>query len=132
DQASHAWAGKGGLLEFVDQNAGSEGAYFSKEGWRKATPKQHRFIDAMIGAPLHLIVTLRDKSDYVIEETANGKKQPKKIGMAPVQRDGFEYEFSILGTMDAEHTLRITKSRTLDAKDGELLNFLEGAVIAKP
>lgn len=132
DSGSHAWAGKGGLLEFVDANAGSEGAYFSKEGWRKATPKQHRFIDKIIGAPMHVIVTLRDKGEYVIEENANGKKQPRKVGLQPVQREGFEYEFSILGTMDAEHILRITKSRTLDAAGANLKNFLQNAVIPKP
>lgn len=132
DSGSHAWAGKGGILEFVDTHAGSEGAYFSKDGWRKATPKQHRFIDKIIGAPLHVVVTLRDKTKYVQEENANGKIQPRRVGMEPIQRDGFEYEFSILGTMDAEHVLRIHKSRTLDAAGAELKNFLQGAVIPKP
>jgi len=35
----------------------------------------------------------------------------KKIGLQPVQRDGIEYEFAVVGDLDLEHTLTITKSR---------------------
>lgn len=132
DQASHAWAGKGGILEYVDTQAGEDG-FFSKKGWRKATPMHAQFIDKMIGAPLHLIATLRVKSEYVIEKDSAGKNTPHKVGLQPIQREGFDYEFSILGSMDKTHTLRISKSRCLDADQaGKLSNFLEGAVIANP
>lgn len=132
DSVSHEWAGKNGILEFVDTQAG-EDAFFSKKGWRKATPKHTRFIEAVIGAPLHVIVTMRVKSDYVIEKDENGKNAPRKIGLQPIQREGFDYEFSILGSMDNTHTLQVTKARTLDPGEGDELNsWLEGAVIVKP
>lgn len=132
DQASHAWAGKGGILEYVDTQAGEDG-FFSKKGWRKATPMHAQFIDKMIGAPLHLIATLRVKSEYVIEKDSAGKNTPHKVGLQPIQREGFDYEFSILGSMDKAHVLRINKSRCLDADAaGKLSNFLEGAVIPNP
>ena len=109
DSASHEWCGKNGILESVDKAAGDD-AYFSKKGWRAATPKHTRFIEKVTGAPLHVIVTLRVKADMVIEKDANGKNAPRKIGLAPIQREGFDYEFSILGSMDSDHVLKITKS----------------------
>src|ERR1700733_12876382 len=34
-----------------------------------------------------------------------------KVGLAPVMRDGMEYEFDVCGEMDQENTLQVTKSR---------------------
>ena len=44
---------------------------------------------------MHVAATLRTKTEYVIEETSNGKKSPRCLGMAPIFRDGLEYEFSV-------------------------------------
>ncbi len=41
---------------------------------------------------------MRAKTEYVIQEV-NGKQVPKKIGMAPIQRDGVEYEFDVVADM---------------------------------
>ena len=54
---------------------------------------------------------MRAKTEYVMETNASGKTMPKKIGLAPVQRDGLEYEFDICGDMDLENNLIISKSR---------------------
>lgn len=132
DSVSHEWAGKNGILESVDRDAGEDG-FFSKKGWRKATPRHTRFIEKVIGSPIHVVVTMRVKAEYVIEKNEQGKNEPRKIGLQPIQREGFDYEFSILASMDTEHVMRVTKSRTLDrGTRGELLNFLEGAVIKCP
>jgi hypothetical protein len=112
DSLSHAWAGKDGLLEFVDQQtARSQSKNQYTEGWRKATPLHNRMIDAMIQAPLHLIVTMRTKSEYVMERDERGKTVPKKIGLQPVQRDGLEYEFDVVADLDMDNTLIVNKSR---------------------
>jgi len=42
----------------------------------------------------------------------NGKKQVKKLGMSPIQRDGMEYEFTIFIDLDQQHTATTTKDRT--------------------
>lgn len=108
DSISHAWAGKGGLLEQVDNAKGSQANKFT--AWRDVTPQHHEFIDAMLTSPLHIIATMRAKTDYILEEDEKGRKVPKKIGMAPVQRDGMEYEFTIVGDLDGA-TLRVSKTR---------------------
>ncbi|MCP4708388.1 MAG: hypothetical protein GY869_07175 [Planctomycetes bacterium] len=77
----------------------------------------------MLACRCHLIVTMRSKVEYVVEEDNRGRKVPRKVGMAPVQRDGLEYEFDVVGDMDLENTLVVTKSRC---------SALAGAVVNKP
>lgn len=116
DSLSHAWSGKGGILEFVDtetEKSKTKNAFTS--GWRKATPLHNSLIDSMISAPIHIIVTMRSKVEYVMVEE-NGKKFPKKVGLAPVQRDGMEYEFDIVGDMDNENRFLESKTRCPDIK----------------
>ena len=115
DSLSHAWAGKGGILEFVDKAAKrSGGGSFS--GWRDATPLHNQLVDAILGAKLHVICTLRSKVEHVIE-TVNGRTQVRKVGLQPVQRDGLEYEFTVVGDVTQDHELIITKTRAAWLKD---------------
>jgi len=122
DSLSHAWMGKGGCLEIVDSSSGSN--KFSS-GWSKATPLHNELISAINHCPVHLIATMRQKVDYVIETGANGKQTPKKVGMAAVQRDGMEYEFDITGTMEQAEL-------TVDGIRGTELESLVGRTFKKP
>jgi len=124
DSLSHAWSGKDGILEFVDQRtkASRSGNAFSS-GWRDATPKHNALIEAILACKCHVIATMRTKTEYVLEEDQRGKKMPRKVGMAPVQRDGMEYEFDVVGDLDAESNFIVTKTRC---------PALSGKVIPKP
>jgi len=116
DSLSHAWAGKGGILEFVD-NAGKRNQGGGNFGaWRDATPRHNSLVDAILGAPLHVICTLRSKVEYVVENVG-GRNQVRKVGMQPVQRDGLEYEFSLVGDVTQDHDLIVTKTRAAFLKD---------------
>lgn len=115
DSLSHAWAGKGGILEFVDK-AGKRQGGGNFGAWRDATPRHNALVDAILGAPLHVICTLRSKVEYVVENV-NGRNQVRKVGMQPVQRDGLEYEFTVVGDVTQEHDLIITKTRAAFLKD---------------
>ena len=111
DSLSHAWAGKGGLLEFVDNQAKRNSSGNTFGAWRDATPKHNALVEAMIGAKCHLIVTMRVKMEYVQERDDRGKTTIRKVGLQPVQRDGLEYEFDVVGDLTAENELVITKTR---------------------
>jgi hypothetical protein len=120
DSLSHAWAGVGGVLDSVNNTKGNT----FTDGWGKVgTPQQNKLMDAILKAPLHIIVTLRVKTDYEVEKDERGKAVPKKVGLAPVQRDGVEYEFDIVGALSIDNTLTVEKSRMVD---------LAGRVIPKP
>lgn len=114
DQISHAWSGPGGQLEFVDALKARGGNQMSP--WAKVTPIQQEFYDRMLRSPMHIIVTMRCKSEYVIQEVQDGnriKKVPVKIGLSPVQRDGIEYEFTTCLDIDLEsHMATASKDRT--------------------
>jgi hypothetical protein len=113
DSLSHAWIGKDGALDQVDKRA-SSGRDNNFTAWRHVTPMHNALVDAMLGAKLHIIATLRSKTEWVLEkEMKNGREitVPRKIGMAPVQREGLDYEFDIVGDLDTEHNLTISKTR---------------------
>lgn len=108
DSWSHYWMGVDGMLEQVDRRA-KNGNSFS--GWKEVRPDERRMIDALVSYPGHVIATLRVKTEYVIEENDRGKKVPRKVGLKPEQRDGIEYEFDLVGDMDHDNNLTVSKSR---------------------
>jgi AAA domain len=123
DSFSHFWSGTGGMLEQVDNAAKRVGGGNTFAGWKEARPMERAMIDALLAYPGHVIVTMRAKTEYVVDSDERGRKVPRKVGLKPDQRDGIEYEFDIVGELDQENTLVISKSR---AKP------LSGMVIHKP
>jgi hypothetical protein len=111
DSLSHFWMGQGGMLEQVDNAAKRSYGGNSFGGWKEARPMERAMVDALLAYPGHVIVTMRTKTEWVIEENERGKKTPRKLGMKPEQRDGIEYEFDIVGDLDLENTLVVSKSR---------------------
>lgn len=110
DSLSHAWAGQGGLLEEVDKrNSGGN----SFAAWRNVTPMHNKLVDTILQSNLHIIVTMRSKTAYEIEKDERGKAVPVKKGMAPIQRDGLEYEFTVVLDLDnKKHIAEAGKDRT--------------------
>lgn len=123
DSLSHAWMGKDGALEQVDKVSAKSRSGNSFAAWREVTPMHNALVDAILRYPGHVLVTMRQKTEWVLEEDDRGKKVPKRVGMAPVQRDGMEYEFDVVGDMDHAHSLVVSKSRCPALAD---------AVIRKP
>ena len=62
--------------------------------WGKLKPRHAVFMDRILEAPIHIIVTARGKDEYVLEEK-NGKQQPKKIGMGAQQEKDIEYNYTV-------------------------------------
>ncbi|HEX2679559.1 MAG TPA: ATP-binding protein [Polyangiales bacterium] len=130
DSLSHAWSGKDGALEQVDKAAKKSQSGNSFTAWRDVTPKHNRLVEAMAACDMHLIVTMRSKMEYVLEQIEvqrNGRTttitQPRKVGLAPIQREGLEYEFDVVGDIDIEHNWVISKTRCPE---------FDGAVIERP
>lgn len=118
DCGSHEWMK---LLELVDE---ADSKFTT--GWRQATPIHNRWIQTMLDSPLHQIWTFRQKSDYILEEKViRGKKQqvPRKVGMAPVARDGTAFEFDVVGDFLDTGILEITKSRCPQIPKGKTYEY---------
>jgi hypothetical protein len=81
--------------------------------WREVTPRHNTLVDALIGAGLHVITTLRTKTAYDLVDDGNGKKKPLKVGLAPIQREGLEYEFTVVLDLSVDgHVATAAKDRT--------------------
>lgn len=116
DSLSHFWQGEGGTLDIVDAAASRAYGGNRYAGWAVGTPALRFLVDTMLAADMHLVVTMRSKMDYVEAQDGNRKKY-ERVGMAPVMRDGIEYEFTILGDIDLEHRIVISKSRCDELAD---------------
>jgi hypothetical protein len=124
DSLSHFWNGVNGELDQVDKIAARSKSANTWAAWREVSPKHNRMVDAMIGATVHVLVSMRVKTEWLVEkDERTGKMVPRKVGLQPVMRDGIEYEFDVCGDMDQENTLVVTKSRCPK---------LSGAVVQKP
>jgi hypothetical protein len=131
DSLSHAWNGIGGVLEMHDKATRASKSQNSYFAWGEVTPHQNRLIETILQSKMHIIVCMRVKTEYAVADV-NGKKAPIKIGLAPIQRDGVEYEFTcVLDLMADSHIYRASKDRTeifegksevLSITDGEKLN----------
>ena len=123
DSLSKFWSGQGGMLEQVDSAAKRGYGGNSFGGWKEARPMESAMIEALLGYPGHVIVTMRTKTAYEIIEDERGRKVPTKLGLKPEQREGIEYEFDIVGDMDLQNALTVSKSRC---------RTLSGRVIQQP
>lgn len=114
DSLSHAWMGKDGELQ-LKERAESRAGENSWTAWRHVTPLHHALVEAILASRLHVIATMRAKTAWELEEYTDSqgrkKQKPVKIGLAPIMRDGIEYEFSVTGDITLEHELVISKTR---------------------
>ena len=141
DSLSHAWSGQGGVLEMVDKQAATSRSNNSYTAWRNVTPEHNRLVDTILQCKMHVIVCMRSKTAYELQENERGKKVPVKVGLAPIQRDGMEYEFTIVFDIDRErHYAIASKDRTglfegkiepITPETGELIRqWIDGGVEA--
>lgn len=106
DTWSPFWGGVDGMLDRVGQ------ANSSFEGWRMMRPVERQMMDALLGFPGHVIVTMRVKTEYVVETNAQGRAEPRRVGLKPEQRDGIEHEFDVVLDLDDFGThARVAKTR---------------------
>lgn len=113
DSLSHAWAGEGGILDIHDNATRSSRSSNGYMAWKDVTPQHERIINAILGSTLHVIGTIRTKTAYEVVEDERGKKTPKRIGLAPIQRQGMEYEFTcVLDLAVDSHVASASKDRT--------------------
>ena len=106
DSMSHEWNGEGGCLAIHSQIGGN-----SFTAWDKVTPRHNKFINTIIAADTHIISTCRTKTGYEMGNN-NGKATVTKVGLQPITRDGFEYENTVVFTLNENNFAKSTKDRT--------------------
>jgi AAA domain len=113
DSLTHVWSGEGGALEVVDEKSRGGGNKFT--AFADVTPLHNRLLSTITASPVHILCTVRTKTAYVLEEKENryGKmvQVPRKVGLAPIFRDGVEYEFSVQLDINLDHEVTVAKTR---------------------
>ncbi len=108
DSISHAWLTVLAEKEEYDRRNPKSNQWTN---WRLFGPKWDGLIAHILHAPIHVIATMRSKQAYEQVDTG-GKKQVVKLGLQPQVRDGAEYEFGIVFSVDQSHQAEATKDRT--------------------
>ena len=120
DSFSHAWNNEGGVLEQKEKIASSgRPGMNSYTAWNEAGKIQNSLVNSILSADCHIVVTMRSKMDYMLDEDEKGKMKPQKVGLAPIQRDDTEYEFDIIFDIDRSHKAHITKNTSFLEAYGE-------------
>ena len=110
DSLSAFWASTGGAVEMA-KNLGTN----SFTAWDKITPIQNKMLDKILHCKAHIICCAKVKTDYVMEEytDAQGKTKvkPVKVGLKTIQREGLDYEFTVVFRLDRNHIATVEKTR---------------------
>lgn len=116
DSLSHGWQE---LLEEIDHLAKAKYRGNTWSAWSEGMPKQKRLVNAIVGYPGHLIATMRSKTEWTTSDEG-GKKTPRRVGLAPEQGKGIEYEFDLLLEINTDHMAQVIKDRTGKFQDSTL------------
>jgi hypothetical protein len=108
DSLSHGWQD---LTAEVEKLAKAKYRGNTWSAWSEGTPLQRRLVNAILGFPGHIIATMRSKTEWTTVDS-NGKKTPQRVGLAPEQGKGIEYEFDLLVEISVEHIGQVIKDRT--------------------
>jgi AAA domain len=103
DSVTHEWE------NLLDYHTSLQGNSFTN--WGRVTPRHNEFVRKILQSSMHIISTIRTKQDYVLNER-NGKMVPEKVGLKTVQRDGLEYEFTLVFDIDMKNHAIASKDRT--------------------
>lgn len=109
DSLTHAWQE---LLTEIDKLARAKYRGNTWSAWSEGTPRQRSLVDAMLCSPCHIIATMRTKTEWKVGENSRGKTTIDRVGLAPEQGKGIEYEFDLLMEISTEHIGHVIKDRT--------------------
>lgn len=112
DSTSHQWNSEGGILDRKEKEQLAKPGLNGFTLFAKYTPEHERFKMAILHADIHIIATMRSKVEYAMEQNDRGKTVPRRVGLAPIQREGFDYEFTTMLDLSVDHYATTSKDRT--------------------
>lgn len=107
DSASHLWKGILAYKGDIDARGGNQWT-----NWREPDKKFQDAIDSVLQSKIHVIFCMRSKTEYILEDNGKGKQAPRKVGLAPIMKDGLEFEFSAVLDVQMDHRAQSSKDRT--------------------
>lgn len=126
DSITHEWNGSGGCCDINEALAAAKYRGNTWSAWSETTPRHRAFLDALLQSPMHIVATMRSKTETVQGED----KKVRKVGMKTEQRDGTDYEFTVMFELDhGSHIAMASKDRTRLFKDPAIITPDTGATL---
>jgi hypothetical protein len=75
-------------------------------------PAWNDLMKDILAAPIPIIATMRSKQAHEQITKSDGSKEVVKLGLQPQVREGSEYEFGLVLSLDMQHRAQATKDRT--------------------
>ena len=104
DSGSHVWEW---CLDYNSKLSGN-----SYTNWAITGKKYDAFKRKMLQVNMHVIMTVRKKEDYSMEQDDKGKTKIVKQGLKEISREGMSYEFTTVFDVDSMHLTTASKDRT--------------------
>lgn len=114
DSVTHAWESTKSEVDKIKMASRAQNGFTA---WAEGSKMWKELEAAIMASGIHVIVTMRSKTEYAQEKDEKGKTVVRKLGMAPEVRDGSEYAFDVVLDVDHDHVGRISKTRC-SALDG--------------
>ena len=115
DSMTHAWQE---LLAEIEKIARAKYSGNTWSAWSEGTPMQMKLVNALLDYPGHIIATMRTKTEWITQkDERSGKMRPVRVGLAPQQGKGIEYEFDLLMELTADHMCTVIKDRSGQYQD---------------
>lgn len=124
DTLSAFWNGPGGATDLADKAAARYGGN-TYMAWGDVTPRHNAMVKALLDFPGHVVVTLRAKPHYFLEQyEARGKTKtrPVRDGITYIQREELPYEFDDVFVMKGG-SVQIEKSMCPGFAQGETIDL---------
>lgn len=113
DSITPAWRGQGGILSIVNGITSTSKSGNSAIAWNDAgDPLYQQLVDAIQWSKINIIATIRSKQKHEMEkDERTGKNKLVRVGLRPMQREDFHYEFDLVLDMDSSNAGTVVKSR---------------------
>lgn len=121
DGLSAFWNGEGGALMLVEQIARSKFQGNTGAAWSEVTPMQNEMLYSIVSSGMNVIYTMRSRQKHEATQDENGRMRLVKVGLAPYQRDGVEYEADLHLIMQMSNDAVVDKSRILGINPGDVI-----------
>ena len=73
----------------MDRAASTSNSDNKFTAWGEVTPLHNKLVDTLLRVPCHVLATMRTKTEYALEQGADSKTRPRKVGRPRFSETGW-------------------------------------------